>query len=251
MQKRCQECKSSQIIHDKHSGDVICASCGLVLSERRLDDSQDRKISKDQTKPHIVHYEKKLLLSDLFSSEKKTRTQKKIIEIYYLIRSYSERLQIHQKISPILDIHIHKLINLKHFSVQDVQGFAKALLYLLCMDLGLAFVKEDFIHSSTDKTTLTAMISRAVDIYRGDLSVSANYYGNLLHRFCGELGIPYRSIYNLQLELDVLLADPCSHMLPLTAIGVLIARNYPSLPLEKISETVHITRNTLKKHLKK
>lgn len=245
--KRCHQCRSDQLFHDRHSGDVVCGACGLVLSERIADESQDRKISKDPTRPQTSRHEKTLLLSELFSIKKKNKTQKKIVDIYYRIRSYAERLHIYDKISAMLNMSIHKLLRYKTLTLVDEQAFAMALLYLICMDMGLAFVRQDF---SIDQAILTPMISKAVDIYRGDFSVSKNYYTNLLHRFCNELGVPYRHIHDLQIKLEHTISDPASHMSPLTAIGVTIARYNPSLPIEKISKTTHVTVNTLKKHLR-
>ena len=42
--KVCPECGSSNIIHDNVRGDVFCGSCGLVLSEQRIDHGPDRRL---------------------------------------------------------------------------------------------------------------------------------------------------------------------------------------------------------------
>ena len=42
--KVCPECGSTNIIHDNVRGDVFCGSCGLVLSEHRIDHGPDRRL---------------------------------------------------------------------------------------------------------------------------------------------------------------------------------------------------------------
>ncbi len=42
--KMCPECRSMNIIHDYIRGDVICGSCGLILSEKEIDHGPERRL---------------------------------------------------------------------------------------------------------------------------------------------------------------------------------------------------------------
>ena len=48
--KFCHNCKSSDIILDYQAGDLICTSCGLVISGRMIDESDETRVYSEDYK---------------------------------------------------------------------------------------------------------------------------------------------------------------------------------------------------------
>ena len=46
----CHICKSSNIILDNQAGDLICTSCGLVISGRMIDESDETRVFSEDYK---------------------------------------------------------------------------------------------------------------------------------------------------------------------------------------------------------
>lgn len=255
MSLKCRECNSTNLMNDTRSGDIICVSCGEVLAQRVVDDRPEWiNYKQDGKKQQRTRVEKILPLSQLLTLDKKTTFQKKVIDVYYSIRSVADRLIIYEKIKDILEIYITILANIKNIRIQEINGFSAAMLYLICIQRGLPFTKPDFIeYFDIDASIMTRMISKNYKIFKDNFEISENYKSNLLHRFCNELGISIKDTYKIEEQFEGIKLT--FSITPLSLIAMNISLHNPELSLKLISEKMGIStssiRDRLKKHLEK
>lgn len=252
---KCRECNTTNNINDTRSGDIICGSCGEILAQRVVDDRPEWiNYKQDGKKQQKSRVEKILPLSQLLTLDKKTIYQKKVINVYYSIRSVADRLIIYEKIKDILETYITILANIKNIRIQSIEGFSASILYLICVQTGLPYTKPDFIeYFEIDTSIMTRMISKVYKIFKDYFEISENYNSNLLHRFCNELGISIKDTYKIEEQFEGIKST--FSIIPLSLIAMNIYLHNPELSLKLISEKMGVStsaiRDRLKKHLEK
>lgn len=252
MKKKCDDCHSTNIIENIRTGDVICATCGSILAQRIIDDRPEWvNYLQEGKKTEKGRVQKIIPLSQLFSSEKKTRYEKKVLNIYYEIRSVADRLMIFSLIKPLLDNYTTILVNTKNIKIQYVKEFATGMLYLICMQLGVAYTREDLVQMmGADKSKMMIVIRQVYKIYKKIYHLSENYYINLLRRFCNELNISIKDTGRIE-QIFERLKFTANSITPLNLIATAILLDKPDLDLGSISEKIGISVGVIKSNLKK
>ena len=251
MSFKCRECNSTNLINNIRSGDVICGSCGEVLAQRVVDDRPEWiNYKQDGKKQQKSRVEIILPLSQLLTLDKKTKYQKKVIDVYYSIRSVADKLMIYEKIKDILEIYITILANIKNIRIQNINGFSAAMLFIICIQRGLPFTKPDFIeYFDIDASIMTKMVSKVYKIFKDYFEISENYNSNLLHRFCNELDIPMKDAYKIEEQFEGIKST--FSIMPLSLIAMNISLHNPELSLKLISEKIGISTSAIRDRLKK
>jgi len=163
---KCPECNNYSFIPDLHRGETICNNCGLVISQKELDYSNERNIYSEEEKkqksrvgdpitiftPDISYctriFKKDTINLDYFRLAKRDRKSKKkqnISKARIILLRISANLRLSENIKQ-LGMYLCK----KTFKKKNIQGYAienvvASCLYYACRSFNLPISFKEIV----------------------------------------------------------------------------------------------------------
>ncbi len=217
--KVCPECGGSPLVHDKPTAEVVCTSCGFVISTKLPDkgpewraftpEQHEKKARVGAPSTFVIHdkglstnIEKRDIRG--FSSEKRaqlyrlrqwqtrirftTYQQRNLASALTEMHRVADSLKLPRSVLETAAIMYRKAIKKRLTRGRSVRGMTVATLYLACRQFELLRTIEELSQAAGIKVVEVARYYRLL-VKNFGYSIPPQKAGSYITSFCGKLGL--------------------------------------------------------------